>query len=86
MLMSDDLPTIDVRPTDRESVQPGQSETHRWPMRLVVPHLYFWKSSKWVRGFEFLKADAPGSWKQNGYHMYGDPLKAQRHSRRDIAQ
>jgi DMSO/TMAO reductase YedYZ molybdopterin-dependent catalytic subunit len=59
---------------------------HGWPMRLVVPHLYFWKSAKWVRGFEFLNADAPGFWEQNGYHMYGDPWKEQRHSRLDISQ
>jgi DMSO/TMAO reductase YedYZ molybdopterin-dependent catalytic subunit len=52
----------------------------------VVPHLYFWKSAKWVRGFEFLNADAPGFWEQNGYHMYGDPWKEQRHSRLDISQ
>ncbi len=59
---------------------------HGWPMRLVVPHLYLWKSAKWVRGFEFLNADAPGFWEQNGYHMYGDPWKEQRHSKVDLSQ
>lgn len=59
---------------------------HGWPMRLVVPHLYLWKSAKWVRGFEFMNADAPGFWEQNGYHMYGDPWKEQRHSTVDLSQ
>lgn len=61
----------------------GQDLTpdHGWPLRLVVPHLYFWKSAKWVRGFEFLRKDAPGFWERNGYHMYGDPFREQRFSR-----
>jgi DMSO/TMAO reductase YedYZ molybdopterin-dependent catalytic subunit len=46
---------------------------HGWPLRLVVPHLYFWKSAKWVRGLEFLAEDAPGFWEGYGYHMRGDP-------------
>ena len=46
---------------------------HGWPLRLVVPHLYFWKSVKWVRGFQFLDQDTPGFWERNGYHMYGYP-------------
>jgi DMSO/TMAO reductase YedYZ molybdopterin-dependent catalytic subunit len=62
------------------------SPDHGWPMRLVVPHLYLWKSAKWVRGFEFMNADAPGFWEQNGYHMYGDPWKEQRHSKVDLSQ
>ena len=48
---------------------------HGYPLRLIVPHLYAWKSVKWVRGLEFLDHDAPGFWEQNGYHMYGDPFK-----------
>lgn len=52
---------------------------HGWPLRLVVPHLYFWKSVKWVRGIRFLAADEPGFWERNGYHMYGDPWKEQRY-------
>jgi DMSO/TMAO reductase YedYZ molybdopterin-dependent catalytic subunit len=54
------------------------SPDHGYPLRLIVPHLYGWKSVKWVRGFEFLDHDAPGFWEQNGYHMYGDPWKEQR--------
>jgi DMSO/TMAO reductase YedYZ molybdopterin-dependent catalytic subunit len=52
---------------------------HGWPLRLVVPHLYFWKSVKWVRGLKFLDHDAPGFWERNGYHMYGDPWREQRY-------
>jgi len=51
---------------------------HGYPLRLIVPHLYAWKSVKWVRGLEFLDHDVPGFWEQNGYHMYGDPFKEQR--------
>lgn len=43
-----------------------------------MPHLYAWKSVKWVRGLEFFDRDLPGFWEQNGYHMYGDPFKEQR--------
>ena len=52
---------------------------HGWPLRLVVPHLYFWKSVKWVRGFDLLDYDEPGFWERNGYHMYGDPFREQRY-------
>ncbi len=55
---------------------------HGYPVRLVVPHLYFWKSVKWVRGFTVLEADEPGFWERNGYHMYGDPFLQQRYSDR----
>jgi DMSO/TMAO reductase YedYZ molybdopterin-dependent catalytic subunit len=55
---------------------------HGYPVRLVVPHLYAWKSVKWVRGIEFMKQDAPGFWEENGYHMYGDPFREQRFSDR----
>jgi len=51
---------------------------HGYPLRLIVPHLYAWKSVKWVRGIEFLDHDSAGFWEQNGYHMYGDPFKEQR--------
>ena len=54
------------------------SADHGYPLRLIVPHLYAWKSVKWVRGIEFLDHDAAGFWEQNGYHMYGDPWKEQR--------
>ena len=56
---------------------------HGGPVRLVVPHLYFWKSAKWVRGFEFLEEDYPGFWEQNGYHMRGDPWGEERYGRAD---
>ncbi len=52
---------------------------HGWPLRLVVPHLYFWKSVKWVRGVTFMHHDEPGFWERNGYHMYGDPWREQRY-------
>jgi DMSO/TMAO reductase YedYZ molybdopterin-dependent catalytic subunit len=54
---------------------------HGYPLRLIVPHLYSWKSMKWVRSLEFLDRDVPGFWEQNGYHMYGDPWKEQRFSK-----
>ena len=53
---------------------------HGGPMRLVVPHLYFWKSAKWLRRIEFLDSDQAGFWERNGYHMYGDPWTEQRYS------
>ncbi|MDH6181541.1 DMSO/TMAO reductase YedYZ molybdopterin-dependent catalytic subunit [Microbacteriaceae bacterium SG_E_30_P1] len=52
---------------------------HGGPARLLVPHLYFWKSAKWVRGLEMLPQDEPGFWEQNGYHMYGDPWQEERY-------
>jgi DMSO/TMAO reductase YedYZ molybdopterin-dependent catalytic subunit len=52
---------------------------HGYPVRMVVPHLYFWKSAKWLRGIEFMEKDKPGFWEKNGYHMYGDPFKEQRY-------
>jgi DMSO/TMAO reductase YedYZ molybdopterin-dependent catalytic subunit len=51
---------------------------HGGPVRLMIPHLYFWKSAKWLRGLEATTEDAPGFWEQNGYHMYGDPFREQR--------
>jgi DMSO/TMAO reductase YedYZ molybdopterin-dependent catalytic subunit len=51
---------------------------HGGPVRLLVPHLYFWKSPKWLRGLELRATDAPGFWEQNGYNMYGDPFLEQR--------
>ena len=52
---------------------------HGYPVRMVVPHLYFWKSAKWLRGIEFMPKDKPGFWERNGYHMYGDPWLEQRY-------
>jgi DMSO/TMAO reductase YedYZ molybdopterin-dependent catalytic subunit len=51
---------------------------HGGPARLLVPHLYFWKSAKWVRGLELLSTDEPGFWEVNGYNNYGDPWREQR--------
>jgi len=53
---------------------------HGGPARLLVPHLYFWKSAKWVRGLELLAADEPGFWERYGYHNYGDPWREQRYA------
>ncbi|MBI2954585.1 MAG: sulfite oxidase-like oxidoreductase [Chloroflexi bacterium] len=53
---------------------------HGWPLRLVVPKRYFWKSVKWVRGIEFIAQDRPGFWEMRGYHNDGDPWKEQRYS------
>jgi len=53
---------------------------HGGPARLLVPHLYFWKSAKWVRGLRLMKDDSPGFWETYGYHMYGDPWLEQRYS------
>ena len=53
---------------------------HGGPVRLVVPHLYFWKSAKWLQAIEFLAADAPGYWEVRGYHNRGDPWQEQRYS------
>ena len=53
---------------------------HGGPARLLVPHLYFWKSAKWVRGLTLTPADEPGFWETYGYHMYGDPWREQRYS------
>ncbi|HEX4256949.1 MAG TPA: sulfite oxidase-like oxidoreductase [Streptosporangiaceae bacterium] len=60
----------DGRPLARE---------HGGPARLLVPHLYFWKSAKWVSGLQLLDHDQPGFWEQNGYHDRGDPWKEQRY-------
>jgi DMSO/TMAO reductase YedYZ molybdopterin-dependent catalytic subunit len=57
------------------------SPEHGYPLRLVVPRLYFWKSAKWVTGIEFTAQDRPGFWESNGYHNHGDPWKEERYSR-----
>ena len=53
---------------------------HGGPLRLVLPALYFWKSSKWLRAFELLEVNAPGFWEENGYHMNADPWREERYS------
>jgi len=52
---------------------------HGGPARLLIPHLYFWKSAKWIRSLEMMSTDEPGFWEQNGYNMYGDPWLEQRY-------
>ncbi|MEZ5259481.1 MAG: sulfite oxidase-like oxidoreductase [Ilumatobacteraceae bacterium] len=54
-----------------EAIEP----IHGGPVRIVIPHLYFWKSAKWVRSLELIDGDRPGFWERNGYHMYGDPFE-----------
>ncbi len=51
---------------------------HGYPLRLLVPKRYFWKSAKWVRGLEFMDQDRPGFWERYGYHMEGDPWREER--------
>ncbi|HEY5890560.1 MAG TPA: sulfite oxidase-like oxidoreductase [Acidimicrobiia bacterium] len=53
---------------------------HGGPARLLVPHLYFWKSAKWVQGMTFSDGDRPGFWESYGYHNYGDPWLEQRYT------
>jgi len=60
---------------DGEALAPD----HGWPLRLVVPSKYFWKSAKWLRGLELLDHDEPGFWERNGYHDRGDPWLEQRY-------
>jgi DMSO/TMAO reductase YedYZ molybdopterin-dependent catalytic subunit len=60
---------------DGEPLQPE----HGGPARLLVPHLYLWKSAKWVRGISLLAQDEPGFWETAGYHNYGDPWREQRY-------
>ena len=53
---------------------------HGGPVRLLVPHLYFWKSAKWIRGLQLMDHDEAGFWESYGYHMYGDPWREQRYA------
>lgn len=73
-----DLLGDDVLLATHEGGQP-LSDEHGGPVRLVVPKLYFWKSAKWVRGFEFVDIDVPGFWEKAGYHMRGDPWREERY-------
>jgi DMSO/TMAO reductase YedYZ molybdopterin-dependent catalytic subunit len=78
------LPLADLRGgqawvVDEYDGQPLHPE-HGGPARLLVPHLYFWKSAKWVRGLELRSVDQPGFWEMFGYHNYGDPWREQRYS------
>lgn len=56
------------------------SPEHGGPLRLVVPHLYAWKSAKWINGLEFLAEEASGFWERNGYHRRGEPWAEERYS------
>lgn len=75
VLLQDDVllaTRFDGRPLEPE---------HGYPLRLVVPSRYFWKSAKWVRGIELMAEDRPGFWEQAGYHNEADPWKEQRFGR-----
>lgn len=56
------------------------SVEHGYPVRLIVPQLYFWKSAKWVTGIRFVSKDEPGFWESKGYHNHGDPWKEERYA------
>ena len=60
---------------DGEPLEPE----HGGPARLLVPHLYFWKSAKWIRGLRFMEDNEPGFWEVNGYHIHGDPWREERY-------
>jgi DMSO/TMAO reductase YedYZ molybdopterin-dependent catalytic subunit len=60
---------------DGEDLEPE----HGGPARMLIPHLYFWKSAKWVNGLQMMQEDEPGFWEAAGYHMYGDPWLEQRY-------
>ncbi len=64
---------------DQHDGQPLTLE-HGWPLRLVIPRRYFWKSAKWVRGIELVREDQPGFWERNGYHNDADPWREERFS------
>ena len=61
---------------DGQAIEPA----HGGPARLLVPHLYFWKSAKWVSGLQFTDTDVAGFWEERGYHMRGDPWREQRYT------
>jgi DMSO/TMAO reductase YedYZ molybdopterin-dependent catalytic subunit len=69
----------DVILAHQHNGQPLAKE-HGWPLRLVVPKLYFWKSAKWVRGLVFMDDEKPGFWEMYGYHIHGDPWTEERYS------
>ena len=73
-LMQDDV--LFAHRHDGEPLAPE----HGWPLRLVVPRRYFWKSAKWVRAIELVGADRPGFWERNGYHNDADPWREERFS------
>jgi DMSO/TMAO reductase YedYZ molybdopterin-dependent catalytic subunit len=78
-LALEDFAAVDALLAHSWSGAPLEQE-HGGPVRLVVPHLYFWKSAKWLKAIEFLERDAPGYWEVRGYHNRGDPWAEQRYS------
>ncbi|HTR97435.1 MAG TPA: molybdopterin-dependent oxidoreductase, partial [Candidatus Acidoferrales bacterium] len=74
-----ELAQDDVLLADHHDGQPLTPE-HGWPLRLVVPRRYFWKSAKWVRRLELVAEDHPGFWERNGYHNDADPWHEERFS------
>jgi DMSO/TMAO reductase YedYZ molybdopterin-dependent catalytic subunit len=74
-----ELDEDDVLLADRHDGKELAAE-HGWPLRLVVPRRYFWKSAKWVRALEIVADDRPGFWERNGYHNEADPWKEERFS------
>jgi DMSO/TMAO reductase YedYZ molybdopterin-dependent catalytic subunit len=77
-LTLDDFFESDVLFAVKHSGEPLTPE-HGFPLRLVVPRLYFWKSAKWVEGLEFTAKDRRGFWESRGYHNHGDPWKEERY-------
>lgn len=73
----EDLLGDNVLLADTHEPEPLTPE-HGAPLRMIVPHLYAWKSAKWIRGLEFTAHDRAGFWERRGYHMYGDPFKQER--------
>jgi DMSO/TMAO reductase YedYZ molybdopterin-dependent catalytic subunit len=74
-----DVDRDDVLLATKRNGEPLTPE-HGWPLRLIVPQLYAWKSAKWVRGLIFMDADRPGYWERLGYHRRGDPFREERFS------
>jgi DMSO/TMAO reductase YedYZ molybdopterin-dependent catalytic subunit len=70
---------------DRHNGEPLAVD-HGGPVRLVIPHLYAWKSAKWVQGIELLSEDRRGFWEESGYHTYGDPWREQRFSSQETRE
>ena len=87
---STNLPLSDLDPPENLVALSHDGEAltpeHGGPVRLLVPHLYLWKSAKWVGGIECLEEDVPGFWEENGYHMRGDPWQEERYGRPDPAR
>lgn len=75
----EEMTEADCLLADMHNGQPLTPE-HGFPLRLVVPKLYLWKSAKWVRGFEFMDRNRPGFWETYGYHLHGDPWQEERYS------